>query len=240
MTSPLTGWPPPAAAAAALPSCAAAGPGTVKGPEPPLCSPTALHPPPSPSWDPKGLRGVGDGQDRAEALGAIPQGRIQSPPGPWQSPGSPSSAAAGTASAEQEGSWEHPPTPHGHQWGAGVPRDPLPAWQPALSGSQLLPSPNLPGMFSARPGLGSAAPPAPHRPPSASGSAGRPPPAGSAPCRNSLSTRHRARDMCQDHILLRDPAGRHGATASPCVAVLARSRVPNPSCLKPPCPTRCV
>lgn len=122
------------------------------------------------------------------------------------------------------------------EWGS--PRDPLPAWQPALSGSQLLPSPHLPGMFSAQPGLGSAAPPAPRRPPSASGSAGRPPPAGSAPCRNSLSTRHRAQDTCQDHILLRDPAGGHGATASPCVAVLARPHVPNRSCLNPPCPTR--
>lgn len=147
MTSPLTGWPPPAAAAVALPSCAAAGPGTVKGPEPPLCSPTALCPPPSPSWDPKGLRGVGDTQDRTEALlepalGEIPLARIQSPLGPWRSPGSPSSAAAGTASAEQEGNWEHPPTPHGYQRGVGVPQGPSPCL--AAAPIQLPAPPQLP------------------------------------------------------------------------------------------------
>lgn len=228
VTSPLTCWPPPAAAAAAPPSCAAAGPGTVKGPEPPLCSPTAFYPPPSPNWDPKGLRGAGDTQDRAEALlepapGAIPLGKDTVS----------SRALAITrfsiicrcrdsvcgAGGELGTSTHTPGTAVGSRGPPGTLSLPGCQFYPAPSSS---PAPHLPGMSSAQPGLGSAAPPAPRRPPSASGSAGRPPPAGSAPWRNSLSTHHRAQDTCQDHILLLDSPGRHGATASPCVTVLAK------------------
>lgn len=135
---------------------------------------------------------------------------------------------------EQEERWEHPPTLHGHQWGVGDTPGTLSlpgCWlHPAPSPS---PAPHLPGMSSARPGLGSAVPPAPRRPPSASGSAERPPPVVSAPYRNGLSTHRRAQDMCQDPILPCDSPGRHGATASPCVPVLARP-CPKPPKFEPP------
>lgn len=235
MTAPLTGWPPPAAAAAALPSCAAAGPGTVKGPEPPPCSPTALCPPPCPSWDPKGMCGVGDTQARVEQSHWEGYSLL---PGlgdhqvlhhlPLQGQRLRSRRAVGNIT--------HTPWPPVE---SGAPPGTL-----SLPGCRLCPapSPHLPGMFSARPGWGSAAPPAPRRPPSASGSAGRPPPAGSAPCRNGLSTRHRAQDTCRGHMLLRDSPGGHGATASPRVAVLvSQTLVFEPPmsyslCLSPPHP----
>lgn len=148
VTPPLTGWPPPAAAAAAPPSCAAAGPGTVKGLEPPACSPTALRPPPSPQLGPQRPAWVGDTQDRAEAAGA----------GSWSNPTGKDTVssralaitrfsiicrcrdsvcgAGGALGTSTHTPW--PPVGSG-----GYPRDPLPAWLLAPSGSQPLPSPPL-------------------------------------------------------------------------------------------------
>lgn len=122
-------------------------------------------------------------------------------------------------------------TPHGHQWGAGVPRDQLsaPSQLPTCQGCllhslawvqpchprlvrclQLL---VLQGGLLQRGQL----------------------PVGTA---SALATGHRTRARTTSCSL---PApGRHGAIASPCVAVLATPHVPNPSCLNPPCLTRCV
>lgn len=120
-------------------------------------------------------------------------------------------------------------------------------FHPAPSSS---PAPHLPGMSFARPGLGSAVPPAPRTLPSASGSAGRPPPAGSAPCRNSLSTHHRAQDTCQNHILLLGPArqawGHHQSLCcNSCHTPCPKPLVFEPPmsyllCLSLPCPSPCV
>lgn len=105
-------------------------------------------------------------------------------------------------------------------------------------------------MSFAQPGLGSAVPPAPRTLPSASGSAGRPPPAGSAPCRNSLSTRHRAQDTCQNHILLlarpRQAWGHRQSLCgsschTPCPKPLVfEPPMSYPLCLSLPCPSPCI
>lgn len=93
-------------------------------------------------------------------------------------------------------------------------------------------------------------PPAPRTLPSASGSAGRPPPAGSAPCRNSLSTRHRAEDTCQNHILLlarpRQAWGHRQSLCgsschTPCPKPLVfEPPMSYPLCLSLPCPSPCI
>lgn len=95
--------------------------------------------------------------------------RIRSPPGPWRSPGSPSFAAAGTGSRRREGSQAcFPPQQHS------------------------LPGACSPATSSAEPGWGPDGPSGLHRRPSASGSAGRPPPGVSAPWkRDKLLSRPR-------------------------------------------------